>query len=74
MRLVGRVLTPLLLTVLLVLPGTGPIAAAAAQTVPEPPPPLVITEVMQDNAGTPNDQDWFEYFEVHNPTDADIDF
>jgi hypothetical protein len=37
-------------------------------------PPLVITEVLQDDAGTPGDQDYFEFFEVANTTSAAIDF
>ncbi|HWV50492.1 MAG TPA: lamin tail domain-containing protein, partial [Microbacterium sp.] len=44
--------------------------AAAAEALPE----LVITEIMPDNAGTPSDQDHYEFFEVANTTDAPIDF
>ena len=45
-------------------------AASAAEELPG----LVITEIMPDNAGTPSDQDHFEFFEVTNTTDAPIDF
>lgn len=50
--------------------GVGIAAPAAAA---ERLPPLLITEVMQDNAGTPGDQDYFEFFEVTNTTDEPID-
>ncbi|MBO1902914.1 lamin tail domain-containing protein [Leucobacter weissii] len=48
--------------------------ASPALAETEPAPPLVITEIMPDNAGTPGDQDYYEFFEVTNTTDADIDF
>ncbi|WP_308211906.1 lamin tail domain-containing protein [Microbacterium sp. HD4P20] len=53
------------------LTGVGIASPAAAE---ETLPPLVITEVMQDNAGTPSDQDHFEFFEVTNTTAEPIDF
>ncbi len=55
------------------LTGVG-VAAPAAAASEEPLPPLLITEVTQDNAGTPGDQDWFEFFEVTNTTAEAIDF
>ncbi|MFC8681643.1 metallophosphoesterase [Microbacterium ureisolvens] len=50
--------------------GVAAPAAAAAETLPA----LIVTEVMQDNAGTPGDQDYFEFFEVTNTTAEPIDF
>ncbi|WP_261167023.1 lamin tail domain-containing protein [Microbacterium sp. Marseille-Q6965] len=52
---------------------TGVGVATPAAAAEEPLPPLVITEVMQDNAGTPGDQDYFEFFEVTNTTAEAID-
>ncbi|WP_243231762.1 metallophosphoesterase [Microbacterium sp. CIAB417] len=50
--------------------GVGVAAPAfAAEELPE----LVITEIMPDNAGTPSDQDYFEFLEIANTTDAPID-
>ncbi|MFC0197138.1 cell wall protein, partial [Microbacterium arthrosphaerae] len=51
--------------------GVGVAAPAAAA---EPLPALIVTEVMQDNAGTPGDQDYFEFFEVRNTTPEPVDF
>lgn len=47
----------------------APPASADAEAAPA----LVVTEIMQDNAGTPGDQDWFEYLEITNPTDQPVD-
>ncbi|OCG74729.1 lamin tail domain-containing protein [Microbacterium sediminis] len=52
---------------------TGVGIAAPAAAAAEPIPPLVITEVMQDNAGTPGDQDLFEFYEITNTTAEPID-
>ncbi|TQJ31306.1 lamin tail domain-containing protein [Microbacterium sp. SLBN-146] len=54
------------------LAGVG-IATPAAAALVDALPPLVITEVMQDNAGTPGDQDYFEFYEVTNTTATAID-
>ncbi len=50
------------------------VGVAAPAVAAEPLPALLITEVMQDNAGTPADQDHFEFFEVTNTTAEPIDF
>lgn len=54
------------------LTGVGVTAPAVAAV--DALPPLIITEVMQDNAGTPSDQDYFEFFEVTNTTAEPVDF
>lgn len=70
----ARALLATLAAAALAVTGVGIAAPAAAAVADEPLPPLIITEVMQDNAGTPGDQDYFEFFEVTNTTSEPIDF
>ncbi|WP_347755689.1 lamin tail domain-containing protein [Agrococcus sp. ProA11] len=67
--------TAALLTTALLLPPASATAAPLPATAPPPAvaaasmPPLIVTEVQADNVG----DDHFEYFEVHNTTDAVLD-